>query len=62
MFITRLESFKKDLQFLVNDKFPSSYKRVEQPRAAGLLEEIELLEHENAEMKEKLSKIIEVLK
>ncbi|MED4780940.1 hypothetical protein [Brevibacillus choshinensis] len=62
LFGSRIDNLKKKLEFLAADKFPSSYKRIEQPEAKGLLEEIEKLQHEHAEMKEKLEKINLILK
>jgi hypothetical protein len=62
LFISKLESLKQDLRVLSEDKFTSSYKRINQPSAAGLLEEIEQLEKENNEFKEKLQKINDLSK
>lgn len=62
MFISYLESLKRDLKILSKDPFHSSYKRINQPSAAYLLKEIEELEKENKKLKEKLRNINELSK
>lgn len=60
MFISRLDYLKTQLKSLSEDRFVSSYKRIKQKEAKGLLEEIEKLERDNTEMKQKLSQINEL--
>jgi hypothetical protein len=56
-----IDGLKNDLNYITKEKH-NKYVRINQDEAAGLLREIEQLERENANMKEKLSKINELSK
>jgi hypothetical protein len=61
MSIMNIDGLKNDLSYITTEK-PNKYVRINQDEAAGLLREIEQLERENSDMKEKLAKINELSK
>ncbi|MGK5512186.1 hypothetical protein [Brevibacillus formosus] len=61
LFISRIESLKRDLELLTN-RPSNSYIQISQSVAKGLLKDLENLQTENIVMKEKLERINEILK